>query len=189
MRRACLHTDVPKRLTDEQRGPLATWIVRQREARGWKQDSMASRLAEKGYRVRDDYYRQVESGKKPGPDFMAALESLFETGYVAPVEPEPVAPSSTAPEMFDLLAAMAQQTTVVTALIEELRAERQERASMADTVNGLKEQILTLAAALDATLRAGGGEGGPPPAPTQGGGGAPPPADKKPRSHSPVTDR
>jgi transcriptional regulator with XRE-family HTH domain len=189
MRRACLHTDVPKRLTDEQRGPLATWIVRQREARGWKQDSMAGRLAEKGYRVRDDYYRQVESGKKPGPDFLAALEALFETGYVAPVEPEPEPQPHTAPEMFDLLAAMAQQTTVVTELVKELRAERQERTSMADTVSELRAEIRALAAGLAEALKGSGGGAGPAQEPSQGGQGGPPPAGKKTPSHSPVTDR
>jgi transcriptional regulator with XRE-family HTH domain len=139
MRRACLHTDVPKRLTDEQRGPLATWIVRQREARGWKQDSMAGRLAEKGYRVRDDYYRQVESGKKPGPDFLSALEALFETGYVAPVEPEPepaAAPSSDIAQLLEAIAQQLQQiaalTGMVTSLVERLDRQATELPEWAE---------------------------------------------------------
>jgi hypothetical protein len=180
----------------EDKPPFARWLTAQRKARAGAgkdgsmtlDEALAYFETRHGWALARSTYASLESGKLlPNAEHYRLLTDLWGTTPEAEPEPEPA--PNTAPEMFDLLAAMAQQTTVVTALIEELRAERQERASMADTVNGLKEQILTLAAALDATLRAGGGEGGPPPAPTQGGGGAPPPADKKPRSHSPVTDR
>jgi hypothetical protein len=173
-----------------ERGLTATRLVEARKRAGFTNQKLAAAHVREQTGViglTDSQWASYESGDPRRPfqqKHRDAIESVF-----GPLGDDAEPPTNTAPEMFDLLAAMAQQTTVVTALIEELRAERQERASMADTVNGLKEQILTLAAALDATLRAGGGEGGPPPAPTQGGGGAPPPADKKPRSHSPVTDR
>jgi hypothetical protein len=180
----------------EDKPPFARWLTAQRKARAGAgkdgsmtlDEALAYFETRHGWALARSTYASLESGKLlPNAEHYRLLTDLWGTTPEAEPEPEPA--PNTAPEMFDLLAAMAQQTTVVTALIEELRAERQERASMADTVNDLKEQIQALAAGLAEALRAGGGEGGPPTTPTQGGPGARQPDDKKPRSHSPVTDR
>lgn len=134
MWQTCLHSAVPKRLTDEQRGPLAAWIVRQREARGWKSEEMPGRLADVGYGVRADYYRQVEAGKKPGPDFLASLERLFGAEYV---EPRPDAEDRPAPasdlsalasvverqqsQIADLIGVVTQQQSQIAELLEAVR--------------------------------------------------------------------
>jgi hypothetical protein len=173
-----------------ERGLTATRLVEARKRAGFTNQKLAAAHVREQTGViglTDSQWASYESGDPRRPfqqKHRDAIESVF-----GPLGDDAEPPTNTAPEMFDLLAAMAQQTTVVTALIEELRAERQERASMADTVNDLKEQIQALAAGLAEALRAGGGEGGPPTTPTQGGPGARQPDDKKPRSHSPVTDR
>lgn len=84
---------------------------------------MSAHLATVGYGVRSDYYRQVEAGKKPGPDFIAALERLF-----GPMPPERVeVTNSGAGQSADITALSAIVTQLVTQLQEERREWREER--------------------------------------------------------------
>jgi hypothetical protein len=180
----------------EDKPPFARWLTAQRKARAGAgkdgsmtlDEALAYFETRHGWALARSTYASLESGKLlPNAEHYRLLTDLWGTTPEAEPEPEPA--PNTAPEMFDLLAAMAQQTTVVTALIEELRAERQERASMADTVTELRAEIRALAAGLAEALKGSGGGAGPAQEPSQGGQGGPPPAGKKTPSHAPVTDR
>jgi hypothetical protein len=173
-----------------ERGLTATRLVEARKRAGFTNQKLAAAHVREQTGViglTDSQWASYESGDPRRPfqqKHRDAIESVF-----GPLGDDAEPPTNTAPEMFDLLAAMAQQTTVVTALIEELRAERQERASMADTVSELRAEIRALAAGLAEALKGSGGGAGPAQEPSQGGQGGPPPAGKKTPSHSPVTDR
>src|SRR4029079_16652097 len=69
----CHHEDMPRIKSDQERGPIGAWMRRERIARDWSQKEMPERLATVGQRVDADYYRQLEAGKRPGPEVMDAL--------------------------------------------------------------------------------------------------------------------
>lgn len=111
---------MPRLKTDEERGYIGAWMRRERESRNWTQDEMPQRLAPLGYSVRADYYRQVEAGKKPGPDFLATLVRLFGS------EPQPFPAKSEAPtsssDIGALVAAIREQNEINRALVAAVSA-------------------------------------------------------------------
>jgi hypothetical protein len=166
-----------------ERGLTATRLVEARKRAGFTNQKLAAAHVREQTGViglTDSQWASYESGDPRRPfqqKHRDAIESVF-----GPLGDDAEPPTNTAPEMFDLLAAMAQQTTVVTALIEELRAERKERSDLVEVVNELKAQLREIVAG----LREGGGGDDPPQAPTQGGPGARPEGGNKPRSHAPA---
>ncbi len=107
--------DMPRIKSDQERGPIGAWMRRERTARDWSQKEMPERLATVGQRVDADYYRQLEAGKKPGPEVMDALQRLFGS------EPQPL-PEPVGDDMAALIAALREQTDANRQLSEAVRA-------------------------------------------------------------------
>lgn len=99
--------------------PQSTWLIEQRKRRGWRPEDVADRLD-----VAVATIRGWESGRGIGPDSMTRLEMLF--GVQSPAVGQAGQP--------DLAAAL-------TALVEELRAMRQEREGMEARVRALEAEV------------------------------------------------
>lgn len=115
---------MPRIKSDQERGYIAAWMRRERIARGWSQKDMPDRLSTVGYPIKDDYYRQVEAGKKPGPDLLDALQRIFGS------EPEPPAQQEAATPSVDMAA-----------LVAELRAQAAATRQLAAAVAQLAESV------------------------------------------------
>jgi transcriptional regulator with XRE-family HTH domain len=159
-----------------ERTDTANLLVALRKARGFTSGKAAAAHVRDQTGVADSVWAQYESGtRKISDKHRAAIESVLGALGDAPA---PASASALTPDVAALVGS-------INGLLEELRAERQERASLAETVNELRGQIREMAAA----LREGGAGGAPPATPSQGGQGAPPRGDKEPRSHAPAGDR
>lgn len=126
-RRATLEgVDTPTRgwKSDEDRGPVGAWFVRAIGDRSIEQ--VATDMAERGHAHKPDYYRGIMSGaKKPGRALLAALEEYLGSSPDTPSQPA------------DLASAIRE-------LVEELRAARQERATMAAHIAELESIVRAL---------------------------------------------
>lgn len=97
---------MPRIKSDQERGYIGAWMRRERMSREWSQKEMPGRLGTVGFDVEYDYYRQIEAGPKhPGPDFLDALERLFNS------KPEPL-PEPAGSDLAELAAAIREQTEV-----------------------------------------------------------------------------
>ena len=118
---------------------------RQRLQRGWKPERVVSELRDQGEPIREDYYRGLEAGRKPGPDVLTALEALF-----GPMPPEPPKP---APSIGDqnaaLLVALTEAVQAQTAAMREIVAELREAR---EATQGREEGMAAALGALAKTL-------------------------------------
>jgi transcriptional regulator with XRE-family HTH domain len=97
---------MPRIKSDQERGYIGAWMRRERIARDWSQKEMPDRMETVGVPVDADYYRQLEAGKKPGPEVMDGLRRLFGS------EPEPLPEPQGQDSLADLAAAIREQTEV-----------------------------------------------------------------------------
>lgn len=149
----CHHATVPRVKSDEQRGYVAAWMRREREARGWSQKEMADRLATVGYAVDPVYYRQIEAGpRKPGPDFLHALERLY--GSSPEPLPEPVTEQTS---MSALIVRLDRQAAAIESLSESVTllaaaVGQQQQVTMA-AADGMTSSVhVAIQSALDTLL-------------------------------------
>lgn len=96
--------------------PLAAWIVRERERKGWKSHELARRLREAGFEAEDSTVRTWEgrNARPPKSDTVRALERLFGTAA-------PNGDTTALGDVPELVAAIRD-------LVEEMRLARQEQA-------------------------------------------------------------
>lgn len=168
------------RIPPERRGRWGRFLMWQRFLNGDQtQETVRATLLGMGEEISGPYYSDFETGKATPNTYWQGVFTRLWNAQPEP-EPDPAAPTSAAPDLTDLIAAMARQSETVTALLDELRAERRERASLTETVEELKRQLRDLAA----TLREGGGGDDPPRAPTRADPDARRPGGTGPRSQS-----
>lgn len=129
--------------------PISAWIVRERKRLGLKPPDLAARLTAMGLPVADGTPRTWEAGRSPSPENIEGLERIF--GTVAPNTETSGNGSTLAPEVSALI-------TSISALIEEIRSARRERAD-------LEERVLALELAAKLQGRSPDGANGEPAAP------------------------
>jgi hypothetical protein len=127
---------MPRWKDDEDRGDFGAWLSGQVGDRTF--DWLAAAMAERGHRHGADYYRAMASGNKPpGRIIGRALREFFG----APAnDTRPSVPAG------DLASA-------ITALVDELRALREERVGVESRLRALEAQVDALTAPDDAGSR------------------------------------
>lgn len=121
--------------------PFSAWLSAERRRHGLKVDEVARRLRELGFPAEESTYRTWEAGRRPAQETVVALERMFGTA----------APGEDAAAQGDVAAAIDRQTAVITALVDELRAAREDR----DRIAGLERAVEQLLAAVGPIERAG----------------------------------
>lgn len=132
MKRACLWTKVATvdslslMKTDEERGPQGAWLVASRMSRKWTQKQARLAVAQAGHPIAASVYAEYESGTKPVSrrDLPALLAF-----WGMPDESEP-----------------AGLAAAISALVEELRAARQERQSTEARLRAVEAELESLRA-------------------------------------------
>lgn len=124
---------MPRVKSDAERGYIGVWMRHERMSRGWAPERVVDELASRGQRIRVDYYRALEAGKKPGPELLTALRDLYGN------EPEPL--PVPAPESDPIAAAIRELTA-------EVRLSRQEQ----------RQSVAFLTDLLGVVARIAGGE-------------------------------
>lgn len=111
--------------SDQERGPIGTWMKRERLSRDWSPERVVDALRDvTGTVVRVDYYRQLEArtaGRVPGPELLEDLATLFGSRPTPLPEPEPEAPDLSA-DTLALVAAIDRLTASVDARAREDQA-------------------------------------------------------------------
>lgn len=104
------------------------WLKDQRERHGWKAEEVARRLREAGYQAETSSYRVWETGRRPRPETVRALERLF--GSVAP---SVAAPPAT--ELSAVLASLKEQTDLLRHVWQSIDALTEAIRSSQDKVS------------------------------------------------------
>lgn len=112
---------MPRVKSDQERGYIGAWMRRERlrPDRDWSPETVVEMLASRGQRIREDYYRQLESGaggKRPGPELMVALVDLFGSEPQAPHEQ--AGSGGDDPRIAGLLAIVERQQQSIDALTQ-----------------------------------------------------------------------
>lgn len=106
--------------TDQERGPIGTWLKRERLSRDWSPERVVEALRDvTGTVIRVDYYRQVEArtaGKLPGPDLLRDFRQLYGSEPTALPEPERPGPS---PDTLAIVAAIDRLAAAIQAQKDE----------------------------------------------------------------------
>lgn len=104
--------------SDEARGPVATWMRRERMARGWTTHDVVKELAKRGHAITEPSYRGYEAGPRVSAPIRTALEAVF--GSKAPdMKNEATEP----PQLDSLVSALAAQTAAISRLADALSAQ------------------------------------------------------------------
>lgn len=120
--------------TPEERGPIGNWAREQRLSRDWTPEELVERLARVGPRLKASSYRGIESGARRASDAVRiALERVFDSQ----------APKERPADLTTLVEALAAQTASITALVEELRLDREARKGIEQ---GAERAVARLAA-------------------------------------------
>lgn len=161
------------------------WAYDARQSLGLSADAVAKDLGyDRTTIVRAEGRQRSRQVERKLPALYARLAR--EQGITLPPAPgEKSAPTLPSPDLAALIAAMTRQTNAVTDLLEELRAEREARLALQQTVNDLARDLEAMAAGrrADAAM-AGLSEGTTPSGP-----GAPPPAADAHANPAPGADR
>jgi hypothetical protein len=128
---------MPRVKPDSERGYVGAWMRRERLARGWKPEHVLSELAGRGMPLSDvAYYRQLEAGKRPGPELLAALEALYGTSPTpfpeTPEDPHTADFASLAAAQTELLARQNELLASQVAVLERIAAALQALAPLAE---------------------------------------------------------
>lgn len=115
--------------------PVSEWIKAERKRRGWKVEELSRRLIDAGYPAEINTVRvwEARSGRPPKADTISGLERLF--GSQAPRERE----SET--DLSALVAALDRQTAAITALADEIRADRSRQGIAPEAVTAFLRQL------------------------------------------------
>lgn len=102
--------------SDEARGPIASWMRRERLAHGWTDTDMTHELAKRGVHILPASYRGYEAGPRPpSSQVKQALEAVFGS-------PAPDTTKEAAEHQPDsLIAALYAQTEAINALVAAIR--------------------------------------------------------------------
>lgn len=106
---------MPRIKSDEERGHVSAWMRRQRTQRDWSPERVVDELARRGHRIRVDYYRGLEAGRRPGPELLEAFEYLY-----GPL-PEPQKTPALGASAIAVDAAIRAQTEAIILQTEVLR--------------------------------------------------------------------
>lgn len=141
---------MPRVKSDGERGYIGVWMRRERTARGWSPERVVDELAVGGVRIRVDYYRGVEAGKKPGPELLEALTALYGSEPAPP--PHEDDENGRVVAINALIAAVTAQTAAMQEIAAELREQREtsqgQAEGLAAALGALTETIESLRPAL-----------------------------------------
>jgi transcriptional regulator with XRE-family HTH domain len=101
---------------DDERGPVAAWLRRERLARGWTTHDAVRELAKRGIHITEPSYRGYEAG----PRVSAPVRKGMEAAFGVPAPATDTEKEATEPKLSDLIAALQAQTEAISALVTRL---------------------------------------------------------------------
>lgn len=115
--------------------PLAAWVKKHREVKGWSAAELAHTLTVAGYPTKEGTIRVWEApkGRDPKPETVAAMERMFNA--VAPVERDH------RDEALDRIAAVLETVVDIHAMRQEYLALTAEVTHLAAEVESLRLQV------------------------------------------------
>jgi hypothetical protein len=124
--------------TDQQRGPIAAWMRRERLARGWTDADMVRELTKRGVHILPASYRGMEAGPRPpSAPVRQGLEAVF--GSSAPDTEKEAAESV---ELDSLVLAIQQQTAAITRLAVALESPDEPMVPLSAVREVVREIVL-----------------------------------------------
>lgn len=154
---------------------VSRWIVSERKRvsrltpeKPMKPGDIATRMTELGYPVKEGTVRVWEAGRTPSPENIEGLERVF--GTLAPTS-EGTGPGDTLTVPSELLTVLRDQTKALTALTEQMAADRQLIRDLLEALAGRADLAETFRAdAAEAERLAGTPRPPQPPGPFERGG-------------------
>lgn len=121
----------------EERGAIGAWAYRARTEADLSPEQVVEQLRERGYAVTAPTIRGIEGGsKRPGGRLLRLLADIYGS------QPPGIVPEPT-PEA-DLVAALAEQTRAIMALVEEMRLARERESDAAAAILRAAEALRSL---------------------------------------------
>jgi len=102
--------------TENERGPVAAWLRRERLARGWTTHDAVGELAKRSVHITEPSYRGYEAG----PRVSVSVRNGMEAAFGVPAPATDTEKEATEPKLSDLIAALQAQTEAISALVTRL---------------------------------------------------------------------